>query len=85
MSKKIAKLNHEQGFSANFVTGCLVIAASTMGLPVSTTHVSVGSIFGIGLINKSADTREISKVILSWLLTLPVAGIIAAILYFIIH
>ena len=85
MSKKIVKLNHGQGFSANFVTGCLVIAASTKGLQVSTTHVSVGSIFGIGLINKSADTREISKVILSWLLTLPVAGIIAAILYFIIH
>ena len=47
MSNKITKLNHGQGFTANLVTGFLVIFASRFGVPVSTTHVSVGSIFGI--------------------------------------
>lgn len=85
MSKKITKLNHGQGFTANFITGILVIAASKFGLPVSTTHVSVGSIYGIGVINKTADNKEISKIALSWLLTLPVAGLLGALLYFLIN
>ncbi len=85
MSKKISKLNHGQGFTANFITGILVIAASKFGLPVSTTHVSVGSIYGIGMINKTADNKEIFKIVLSWVLTLPVAGLISALLYFVIH
>ena len=85
MSMKISKLNHGQGFTANFITGILVIIASKFGLPVSTTHVSVGSIYGIGLVNKTADNKEISKIIFSWVLTLPVAGILSALIYFIIH
>ena len=85
MGKKITKMNNGQGFTANLVTGGLVIAASKFGLPVSTTHVSVGSIFGIGLINKSANKKEISKIALSWLLTLPVAATLSALFYFIIQ
>ena len=85
MSKKITVMNHGQGFTANLITGCLVITASKFGLPVSTTHVSVGSIYGIGLVNKTANSKEILKIALSWLLTLPAAGILSALFYFIIH
>ena len=85
MSKKISTLNHGQGFTANFVTSILVIFASKWGLPVSTTHVSVGSIFGIGIVNKSANKKEVAKIGLSWLMTLPVAAILSAALYFIFH
>jgi len=81
MSKKISQLNHGQGFTANLVTSLLVIAASKFGLPVSTTHVSVGSIYGIGLVNKTANSREIAKIGLSWLLTLPVAAALSALFY----
>ncbi|GAA4503553.1 inorganic phosphate transporter [Hymenobacter ginsengisoli] len=81
MSKKISKLNHGQGFTANLVTSLLVIVASKFGLPVSTTHVSVGSIYGIGLVNKTSNSREIAKIGLSWLLTLPVAAVLSAIFY----
>ena len=85
MSKKISKLNHGQGFSANMVTSLLVILASKFGLPVSTTHVSVGSIYGIGLVNKTANHKEIGKIGLSWLLTLPIAAILSGLFYYIIH
>ena len=54
MSKKITVLNSGQGFSANLVTSFLVIVASKFGVPVSTTHVSVGAIFGIGLLSKKS-------------------------------
>lgn len=82
MSKKISNFNHGQGFTANMITGLLVIVASRFGLPVSTTHVSVGSIYGIGLVNKTANNREILKIILSWVLTLPIAGGLSALFYF---
>lgn len=84
MSKKITRLSPQQGLLANMVTGTMVIMASKFGLPVSTTHVSVGSIYGIGLSAKTADNKEIAKIGLSWLLTLPIAAIISATIYFII-
>ena len=84
MSNKITKLTHAQGFSANLITGILVIIASLYGLPVSTTHVSVGSIYGMGLISGEANSKEISKIGLSWLLTLPIAAIMAAIVFFVV-
>jgi len=85
MSKKISKFNHGQGFTANLITGAMVITASKFGLPVSTTHVSVGSIYGIGLVNKTANNKEISKILLSWVLTLPIAATLSALFYFIFH
>ncbi len=81
MSKKITPMNSGQGFTANMITGLLVTTASIHGLPVSTTHVSVGSIFGIGSITKKADPKMVSKILLSWLLTLPIAAIISGLLF----
>jgi PiT family inorganic phosphate transporter len=84
ISNKITQLNYGQGFTANLVTGLLVIFASKLGIPVSTTHVSVGAIFGISLINGSHDASVIKGILLSWLITLPVALIFSAVAYLII-
>ena len=81
ISRKITPMNSGQGFTANLITGLLVTTASIHGLPVSTTHVSVGSIFGIGTVTKKADYKMIGKILLSWLLTLPIAAIISALLF----
>ncbi|WBX71011.1 inorganic phosphate transporter [Tenacibaculum retecalamus] len=81
MSKKITKMNSGQGFTANMITGLLVTTASIHGLPVSTTHVSVGALFGIGTVTKKADYKIIGKIILSWILTLPVAAFMSAIIF----
>ncbi len=81
MSKKITPLNPGQGFTANVVTSVLVILASGLGLPVSTTHVSVGSLFGIGLITREANRRVVSGILMSWVFTLPIAAILSAAIY----
>ena len=81
MSKKITPMNSGQGFTANMITGLLVTTASVHGLPVSTTHVSVGSIFGIGTVTKKSDHKMISKIILSWVLTLPIAAMVSALIF----
>lgn len=81
MSHKITDMNHGQGFSANLSTGMLVTAASLFGLPVSTTHVSVGALFGIGLTSRKANFQVIRNILLSWLVTLPCAAVIGALVY----
>ncbi len=84
MSKKITLLTHGQGFTANVVTAALVIFASRLGMPVSTTHVSCGSLFGIGLISRQANISVISQIVLSWVLTLPVAALLGAGLFWLL-
>jgi len=81
MSEKITAMNHGQGFTANLTTAILVVLASLFGLPVSTTHVSVGSLFGIGLITGNANPRVMSAIVFSWLVTLPCATIGAGAAY----
>jgi len=84
ISKKITPMNHGQGFTANLVTGFLVIVASRFGVPVSTTHVSVGSIFGIGTVTRQANTKVVSEIVLSWVLTLPIAAALSAGVYYLL-
>ena len=84
MSRRITPMNHGQGFSANLATGILVILASTFGLPVSTTHVSVGALFGIGVTTRQANLPVVSGILLSWLLTLPCAALLSATAYWLL-
>lgn len=77
MSQRIAGLDQAQGLSANLVTAGLVLLASKFGLPVSTTHVSVGSIAGVGMGSRSIQWSTARTVVLSWVATLPIAAAMA--------
>ncbi|MBW3558580.1 MAG: inorganic phosphate transporter family protein [Proteobacteria bacterium] len=81
MGRKISRMNDGQAFTANLVTAVLVISASRLGLPVSTTHVSVGAIAGVGLVNRTANRQVISGILASWLLTIPVGAALAGLVY----
>ncbi|HXV80014.1 MAG TPA: anion permease [Candidatus Binatia bacterium] len=85
VSKRITAMEPEQGFSANLVTGFLVIVASGWGLPVSTTHVSCGALFGIGVANGQARSKVIQTIVMAWLLTLPMAALSAGLIYAVLH
>ena len=78
MSMKISHITSTQGTMANFVTAALVLTASRYGLPVSTTHVSVGSIIGSGASAGRLDLSTVRNVVLSWFVTLPLSAAIAA-------
>jgi inorganic phosphate transporter, PiT family len=84
MSRRITPLNHGQGFAANLSTAVLVMLASIDGLPVSTTHVSVGSLFGIGLTARTANAPIMRAIMLSWLLTLPCGAVLGGLVYWMI-
>lgn len=78
MSKEVTTLNEGQGLAANLVTSILVLGASRLGVPVSTTHVSCGSLFGIGMATGGGDKRTILSIAASWVITLPVAAALSA-------
>jgi PiT family inorganic phosphate transporter len=81
ISKRITRMNPGQGFSANLVTSVLVAGASRFGLPASTTHVSVGSLFGIGVVSGTARLRTVLTILLAWVITLPISAALAAGIY----
>jgi PiT family inorganic phosphate transporter len=81
MSRKITRLTPGQGLTANLITAGMVTAASLLGRPVSTTHVSVGSLFGIGLVNGTARRNTILSILVAWVTTLPVAVVLGIAVY----
>jgi PiT family inorganic phosphate transporter len=77
MSQKVTRLDDTQGLTANLVTTSLVLLASKFGLPVSTTHVSVGAIAGVGASAGTLNWQALKSILLSWVATLPLALAIA--------
>ena len=85
VSKKITGMEPEHGLWANVVTSVLVIFASKWGMPVSTTHVSCGALFGIGIANGRAQSHVIRAILLAWLLTFPMAALFSAGVYLLVR
>jgi PiT family inorganic phosphate transporter len=81
MSRRITELNTGQGLTANLITAALVLGASRIGVPVSTTHVSCGTIFGVGAVNGARDWRTIRRILLTWVTTLPLGLLLGAAIY----
>jgi PiT family inorganic phosphate transporter len=82
LSERITPMNPVEGFSANLITALLVSGASQLGMPVSTTHISCGSLFGLGLLHRNTtDWRLVGQILLAWGITLPLAALLGAVLY----
>ena len=84
MSFDITEMNPGQAFTGNFVTALLVILASVFGFPLSTTHVSCGALFGIGIVNGTANKNAILQILLAWVITLPVAALLSALFWYLL-
>ena len=78
LARSITPMTPVQGLVGNAATAALVIGASRFGLPVSTTHVSTGSIFGIGADNGGLRWRAVSQIVAAWVITLPLAALLSA-------
>jgi PiT family inorganic phosphate transporter len=86
MSKKITPMANREAVTANLVAASLILLASGVALPVSTTHVTSGSIFGIGLLRRhEADWGRVRDIVLSWAATLPLGAALAAAFYWLLR
>ena len=80
---RITSLTNTRGFSVDFGAATTVLVASKIGLPISTSHTVVGAVIGVGLARglEAVDIGVIKKIIVSWLLTVPVAAATSAVIF----
>lgn len=83
IGKNITEITPLRGFCAQFGAATTILVCSRLGLPVSTTHVLVGSVVGVGLMRGmgALDLRILKNIGFSWVVTLPSTMILAMILY----
>ena len=83
MGHKIIRLEPVHGFAAEISSAIVLFVTSHFGMPVSTTHVISGSIFGVGSSKRLSAVRwgVAQSMVVAWILTLPAAGLVAALAY----
>ena len=84
IGKRITVLTPTSGFCATVAAALVVVLASRTAMPVSTTHIAVGAVMGVGLARGIAalNLRVIGSIVTSWVVTLPAGGILAAMFFF---
>ena len=86
LSKRITPMATREAVTANLVAAALVTLASPFALPVSTTHVTSGGIFGIGLLRKEeANWSKVREILLAWVATLPLGAALAAVTFMLLR
>ena len=83
IGENIIPLQPSGGFCAELATATTILIASRIGLPVSTSHALVGGVVGIGLVQnwKSVRFKTLKSIALAWVITLPVAGGLGALIF----
>ncbi len=89
IGEDLIELEPSSGFSAELATAATVLAASALGLPVSTSHALVGAVVGVGWV-KTRDLRQVrldtlGRIALTWVVTIPAAAAIAAVLFLLLQ
>jgi len=83
MGTKITKLNHHTGFCASTAGSIVVFGASSLGIPISTTHAITGSVIGTGVARRAKAVRwgVAANVVAAWFITIPMSAAVGAMFY----
>ncbi len=81
---KITQLTPSRGFAAQLSAATTIAFASQLGIPVSTSHILVGSVLGVGLARGigALDLRVVGKIVISWVATLPIAAALSVFFFY---
>ncbi len=74
----LTRMHPASGFTAELSAASIVLLASTLGLPVSSTHILVGAVLGIGLVNHATNWSLMKPIAMAWVITLPAAAVLSA-------
>jgi PiT family inorganic phosphate transporter len=80
-------LNNSRGFAVDFSAATTVLIASKMGLPVSTTHATVGGVLGVGIARglEAVNFRIVFQIMIYWILTVPAAALTSMAIFYILR
>ena len=81
---KITELTPSRGFAAELAAATTIVLATRLGIPVSTTHILVGSVLGVGLARGigALDLRVVGTIVVSWVATLPIAAMLSVFFFY---
>jgi inorganic phosphate transporter, PiT family len=87
LGKGLVEIESPQGFAAEASSAAIILSSSAAGMALSTTHVATGSILGSGVGKPGAEVRwaVAGRMAVAWLLTLPLAGLVGALTFWISH
>ena len=87
MGTRVVKLDPVHGFAAETTAATIIYGASHFGMPVSTTHVISSAIMGVGSTGRLSAVRwgVARSIVTAWILTIPAAGITAAVAYLVLR
>ena len=87
MGSRITRLRPVGGFCAETGGALVILFASRLGIPVSTTHTITGSIVGVGATNRLSAVRWglAGRIVWAWIVTIPAAAVMAAISYWLLR
>ena len=85
VGEKITQLTPSRGFAAELAAATTIVIASGTGIPISTTHTLVGAVLGVGLARgiEAIDLRVVSRIFVSWIVTIPVGAVLAIMFFFV--
>lgn len=76
----LTAMHPSSGFAAELAAATIVLLASVLGLPVSSTHILIGAVLGVGVVNHAANWKLMRPIFLAWIITLPAAAGIGAVM-----
>jgi PiT family inorganic phosphate transporter len=84
VGRRITQLTPSRGFAAVLAASTTIVIASRLGIPVSTTHIMVGAVLGVGLARGIAalDLRVVRNIVVSWVATLPIAALLSIFFFY---
>lgn len=84
VGKKITELTPSRGFAAELAAATTIVLASRLGIPVSTTHILVGAVLGVGLARGigALDLRVVGSILISWVATVPLAAALSIFFFY---
>jgi PiT family inorganic phosphate transporter len=81
----LTEMHPASGFCAELAAAGVVLMASLLGIPVSSTHILIGAVLGIGIVNSNSNWSLMRPIGLAWVITLPAAGILSGIVFWILN
>ncbi|QPK82915.1 inorganic phosphate transporter [Corynebacterium qintianiae] len=75
----LTEIHPASGFAAELSAAAVVMSASLLGLPVSSTHILIGAVLGVGLVNRNANWGLMRQIGVAWVITVPVAAVFGAV------
>lgn len=81
----LTEMHPSSGFAAELAAAAVVLLASILGLPVSSTHILIGAVLGIGVVNSQTNWGLMKPIAMAWIITIPAAAGMSAAVFWVLN